>query len=235
MAKLVWDDTGKHFYETGVDHGVLYTLDNNKEYKNAEVWNGLTSVTASPSGAEETKLWADNINYASLRSAESFGGTIEAYTYPDDFAECDGTAELVTGAYIGQQPRATFGLAYRTLVGNEVDLNDHGYKLHLIWGCSCSPSQKQYSTVNDSPEAISFSWEFTTTPVPVTGFKPTSEMTIDSRSVDSEDIKALEAQLFGVNAVEADVENEVEAVAEVEPWLPLPDTVISILNGTWAG
>ena len=235
MAKLVWDDTGKHFYETGVDHGVLYTLDNNKEYKNAEVWNGLTSVTASPSGAEETKLWADNINYASLRSAESFGGTIEAYTYPDDFAECDGTAELVTGAYIGQQPRATFGLAYRTLVGNEVDLNDHGYKLHLIWGCSCSPSQKQYSTVNDSPEAISFSWEFTTTPVPVTGYKPTSEMTIDSRSVDSEDIKALEAQLFGVNAVEADVENEVEAVAEVEPWLPLPDTVISILNGTWAG
>ena len=235
MAKLVWDDTGKHFYETGVDHGVLYTLDNNKEYKNAEVWNGLTSVTASPSGAEETKLWADNINYASLRSAESFGGTIEAYTYPDDFAECDGTAELVTGAYIGQQPRATFGLAYRTLVGNEVDLNDHGYKLHLIWGCSCSPSQKQYSTVNDSPEAISFSWEFTTTPVPVTGYKPTSEMTIDSRSVDSEAIKALEAQLFGVNAVEADVENEVEAVAEVEPWLPLPDTVISILNGTWAG
>ena len=235
MAKLVWDDTGKHFYETGVDHGVLYTLDTNKEYKNAEVWNGLTSVTASPSGAEETKLWADNINYASLRSAESFGGTIEAYTYPDDFAECDGTAELVSGAYIGQQPRATFGLAYRTLIGNEVDLNDHGYKLHLVWGCSCSPSQKQYSSVNDSPEAITFSWEFTTTPVPVTGFKPTSEMTIDSRYVDSEALIALEAQLFGVNAVEADVENEVEAVAEVEPWLPLPDTVISILNGTWEG
>lgn len=229
MAKLVWDDTGKHFYETGVDHGVLYTLDDNKEYKNAEVWNGLTSVTASPSGAEETKLWADNINYASLRSAESFGGTIEAYTYPDDFAECDGTAELVTGAYIGQQTRATFGLAYRTLIGNEVDLNDHGYKLHLVWGCSCSPSQKQYSTVNDSPEAITFSWEFTTTPVPVTGFKPTSEMTIDSRYVDSDALGDLEAQLFGVDE---DQSNEVE---EVTAWLPLPDTVISILNGTWEG
>lgn len=229
MAKLVWDDTGKHFYETGVDHGVLYTLDANKEYKNAEVWNGLTSVTASPSGAEETKLWADNINYASLRSAESFGGTIEAYTYPDDFAECDGTAELVSGAYIGQQPRATFGLAYRTLIGNEVDLNDHGYKLHLVWGCSCSPSQKQYSTVNDSPEAITFSWEFTTTPVPVTGFKPTSEMTIDSRYIDSDALEDLEAQLFGVDE---DQSNEVE---EVTAWLPLPDTVISILNGTWEG
>ena len=233
MPELVWDAPGYHFYETGVDHGVLYTLDTNKAYKNAEVWNGLTSVTASPSGAEETKLWADNINYASLRSTESFGGTIEAYTYPDTFAECDGTAEMISGAYIGQQPRATFGLAYRTLVGNEVDLNDHGYKLHLIWGCSCSPSQKQYSTVNDSPEAITFSWEFTTTPVPVTGHKPTSEMVIDSRSCDSTKLARLEAQLFGVNAVEAS--QGVSAVADVVPWLPLPDQVIAILNGTYSG
>ena len=232
MAKLVWDATGEHFYETGVDHGVLYTLDDNKEYKNAEVWNGLTSITASPSGAEETKLWADNINYASLRSMESYGGTIEAYTYPDTFAECDGTAELVTGAYIGQQPRATFGLAYRTLVGNEVDLNDHGYKIHLVWGCSCSPSQKQYSTVNDSPEAITFSWEFTTTPVPVTGHKATSEMIIDSNECDSEALADLEAQLFGVDAVEAS--QGVAAVEEVTPWLPMPDDVIAILNGTYS-
>lgn len=235
MAKLVWDATGEHFYETGVDHGVLYTLDQDKKYKEAEVWNGLTSVSASPSGAEETKLWADNINYASLRSAETFGGTIEAYTYPDKFAECDGTAEVITGAYIGQQPRALFGLAYRTLVGNEVDLNDHAYKLHLVWGCTCSPSEKQYSTVNDSPEAITFSWEFTTTPVPVTGYKPTSEMTIDSRKVDSEGLTALEAQLFGVDAVEANLANNVEAVEEVNPWLPMPDEVIAIINGTWEG
>lgn len=235
MAKLVWDATGEHFYETGVDHGVLYTLDQNKKYKEAEVWNGLTSVSASPSGAEETKLWADNINYASLRSAETFGGTIEAYTYPDKFAECDGTAEVITGAYIGQQPRALFGLAYRTLVGNEVDLNDHAYKLHLVWGCTCSPSEKQYSTVNDSPEAITFSWEFTTTPVPVTGYKPTSEMTIDSREVDSEGLAALEAQLFGVDAVEANLANNVEAVEEVNPWLPMPDEVIAIINGSWEG
>ena len=235
MAKLVWDATGEHFYETGVDHGVLYTLDQNKKYKEAEVWNGLTSVSASPSGAEETKLWADNINYASLRSAETFGGTIEAYTYPDKFAECDGTAEVVTGAYVGQQPRALFGLAYRTLVGNEVDLNDHAYKLHLVWGCTCSPSEKQYSTVNDSPEAITFSWEFTTTPVPVTGYKPTSEMTIDSREVDSEGLAALEAQLFGVDAVEANLANNVEAVEEVNPWLPMPDEVIAIINGSWEG
>lgn len=233
MAKLVWDDVGEHLYETGVDHGVLYTLDDDKAYKNAEVWDGLTSISASPSGAEETKLWADNINYASLRSMESYGGTIEAYTYPDTFAECDGTAELVTGAYIGQQPRAVFGLAYRTIVGNEVDLNDHGYKIHLIWGASCSPSQKQYSTVNDSPEAITFSWEFTTTPVPVTGYKPTSEMIIDSNECDDEALAALEAQLFGVDAVEADLANNVDAVEEVDPWLPTPDVVIAILNGTW--
>lgn len=220
MPELVWDAPGKHFYETGVDHGVLYTLDTNKDYKVPEVWNGLTSVTASPSGAEETKLWADNINYASLRSTESFGGTIEAYAYPNNFMACDGTAEPVTGVYLGQQPRTTFGLAYRTLVGNEVDLNDHAYKLHLIYGCTCSPSQKQYSTVNDSPEAITFSWEFTTTPVNVTGYKPTSEIVIDSREFTTQaqqtKLATLEGKLFGTQNTTA--------------YLPLPAEVISTLS-----
>ena len=220
MAKLVWDAPGTHLYETGVDHGVLYTLDANKAYTVAEVWNGLTSVTASPSGAEETKLWADNINYASLRSAETFGGTIEAYTYPDNFMACDGTASPVPGLFIGQQPRATFGLAYRTLIGNEVDLNDHGYKIHIIYGASCSPSQKQYSSVNDSPEAITFSWEFTTTPVPVLNNKPTAEIVIDSTKFESSAAKAklatLEGKLFGTDNTNA--------------YLPLPDEVISTLS-----
>jgi len=226
MAKLVWDAPGKHFYETGVDHGVLYTLDANKEYKVPEVWNGLTSVTASPSGADETKLWADNINYASLRSTETFGGTIEAYAYPDSFMKCDGTAEPVTGVYIGQQPRAMFGLVYRTLVGNEVDLNDHAYKLHLIYGCTCSPSQKQYNTVNDSPDAITFSWEFTTTPVAFTvnnvTYKPTSEIVIDSREFPKQQngdpnvkLAALEDKLFGTSNANA--------------YLPLPAEVLSTL------
>ena len=223
MAKLVWDAPGKHFYETGVDHGVLYTLDADKAYTIAEAWNGLTSVTASPSGAEETKLWADNINYASLRSMESFGGTIEAYAYPDNFMACDGTVEPVPGVYIGQQPRAMFGLAYRTLVGNEVDLNDHAYKLHLIYGATCSPSQKQYNTVNDSPEAITFSWEFTTTPVSFTRngitYKPTSEIVIDSREFTTTAAKAklttLEDQLFGT--------------ASASAYLPLPAEVVSTL------
>ena len=227
MAKLVWDAPGTHLYETGVDHGVLYTLDANKAYTIAEVWNGLTSVTASPSGAEETKLWADNINYASLRSAESFGGTIEAYTYPNNFMACDGTASPVAGLYIGQQPRSMFGLAYRTLVGNEVDLNDHGYKLHLIYGATCSPSQKQYSTVNDSPEAISFSWEFTTTPVSFsvgnTTYKPTAEIVIDSTKFPKQPngdpnakLAALEDKLFGSTNTSA--------------YLPLPAEVISTLS-----
>lgn len=223
MAKLVWDAPGTHLYETGVDHGVLYTLNANKAYTVAEVWNGLTSVTASPSGAEETKLWADNINYASLRSAETFGGTIEAYTYPDNFMACDGTASPVPGLFIGQQPRATFGMAYRTLIGNEVDLNDHGYKIHIIYGASCSPSQKQYNTVNDSPEAITFSWEFTTTPVPVLNNKPTAEIVIDSTKFPKQQngdpnvkLATLEGKLFGTDNTNA--------------YLPLPDEVISTLS-----
>lgn len=227
MAKLVWDAPGTHLYETGVDHGVLYTLDANKAYTIAEVWNGLTSVTASPSGAEETKLWADNINYASLRSAESFGGTIEAYTYPNNFMACDGTASPVAGLYIGQQPRSMFGLAYRTLVGNEVDLNDHGYKLHLIYGATCSPSQKQYSTVNDSPEAISFSWEFTTTPVSFSvgniTYKPTAEIVIDST-------KFPKQQNGDPNAKLAALEDKLFGSSNTSAYLPLPAEVISTLS-----
>lgn len=227
MAKLVWDAPGTHLYETGVDHGVLYTLDANKAYTIAEVWNGLTSVTASPSGAEETKLWADNINYASLRSAESFGGTIEAYTYPNNFMACDGTASPVTGLYIGQQPRTMFGLAYRTLIGNEVDLNDHGYKLHLIYGATCSPSQKQYSTVNDSPEAITFSWEFTTTPVSFsvgnTTYKPTAEIVIDST-------KFPKQQNGDPNAKLAALEDKLFGSSNTSAYLPLPAEVISTLS-----
>lgn len=227
MAKLVWDAPGTHLYETGVDHGVLYTLDANKAYTIAEVWNGLTSVTASPSGAEETKLWADNINYASLRSAESFGGTIEAYAYPNNFMACDGTASPVAGLYIGQQPRSMFGLAYRTLVGNEVDLNDHGYKLHLIYGATCSPSQKQYSSVNDSPEAITFSWEFTTTPVSFsvgnTTYKPTAEIVIDST-------KFPKQQNGDPNAKLAALEDKLFGSSNTSAYLPLPAEVISTLS-----
>lgn len=216
MSKLVWDKVSEHLYETGVDHGVLYRLDQNKEYKNAVVWNGLTGVTESPSGADETKLWADNIKYISLRAAEEFGGTIEAYTYPDEFAECDGSAMVAPGVYAGQQNRAMFGLSYRTVVGNDTDLNEHGYKLHLVYGATCSPSEKSYSTINDSPEAITFSWEFSTTPVPVTGFKPTANIVVDSTKVDAAKLKALEDILYGTD--------------ENEAYLPTPDEVIALLK-----
>lgn len=221
MSKLVWDAASQHLYETGVDHGVLYTLDANKEYKNAHVWNGLTAVNESPSGADETKLWADNIKYVSLRAAEEFGGTIEAYTYPDAFAACDGSKELAPGVYAGQQQRETFGLCYRTVLGNDTDLNDHGYKLHLVYGCTCSPSEKAYATINDSPEAITFSWEFTTNPVAVTGAKATSCITIDSTKVNKSRLEALEDALYGT-------END-------SAYLPLPDEVVSIISGTSVG
>ena len=216
MSKLVWDKVSEHLYETGVDHGVLYRLDQNKEYKNAVVWNGLTGVTESPSGADETKLWADNIKYISLRAAEEFGGTIEAYTYPDEFAECDGSAMVAPGVYAGQQNRAMFGLSYRTVVGNDTDLNEHGYKLHLVYGATCSPSEKSYSTINDSPEAITFSWEFSTTPVPVTGFKPTANIVVDSTKVDAAKLEALKDILYGTDQNEA--------------YLPTPDEVIALLK-----
>lgn len=216
MSKLVWDKVSEHLYETGVDHGVLYRLDQNKEYKNAVVWNGLTGVTESPSGADETKLWADNIKYISLRAAEEFGGTIEAYTYPDEFAECDGSAMVAPGVYAGQQNRAMFGLSYRTVVGNDTDLNEHGYKLHLVYGATCSPSEKSYSTINDSPEAITFSWEFSTTPVPVKGFKPTANIVVDSTKVDATKLEALKDILYGTD--------------EKEAYLPTPDEVITLLK-----
>lgn len=222
MAKLTWDDTGKRLYETGVDRGVLYTLGaSSNTYDSGVAWNGLTGVTESPSGAEATDLYADNIKYLSMRSAETFGATIEAYTYPDEFAECDGSAELATGVVIGQQTRKTFGLCYRTVLGNDVNLNDHGYKLHLIYGCTASPSEKGYATINDSPEAITFSWEITTTPVNVTGFKPTACITIDSTKADPECLAALEDALYG---------SDTGGSGGTAPRLPLPDEVKTLMT-----
>ena len=191
MSKIVWDKTGERFYETGVKYGVLY-IPTNGVYSKGVAWNGLTAVTESPSGAEATPLYADDTKYLNLMSNEEFGATIEAYTYPDEFAECDGSASIATGVMIGQQSRKTFGLCYRTTLGNDTDGNDHGYKLHLIYGALAAPSEKGYSTINDSPEAITFSWEVTTTPVSVTGFKPTASITIDSTKADPAKLTALE-------------------------------------------
>ena len=202
FAPLVWDESGKHFYETGVKQGVLYPMEGGT-YGDGVAWNGLTAITETPSGAEETALYADDIKYLSLTSVEEFGGTIEAYTYPDEFAECDGSASLVEGVSIGQQTRKSFGLVYKTMIGNDVDGNDHGYKLHLIYGAKASASERAYSTVNDSPEAITFSWEFTTTPVSVDGFKPTSCVTIDSTKADPTKLTALEKVLFGSETANA--------------------------------
>lgn len=218
--KLIWDQTGERFYETGVDHGVLYPVKDGA-YSAGVAWNGLTAVTESPSGAEASPIYADNIKYLNLVSAEEFGATIEAYTYPDEFAECDGSASIATGVYIGQQSRKTFGLSYRTVLGNDVDSNDYGYKLHLIYGALAAPSEKGYSTINDSPEAITFSWEVTTTPVNVAGFKPTACVTIDSTKADADKLAALEAILYGSEDAEAR--------------LPLPDEIVSIMGAVVAG
>lgn len=215
MTKLTWDETSKRLYETGVRQGVLYPQDNSGAYPKGVAWNGLTAITESPSGAEETALWADDIKYLSLRSAEEFGATIEAYTYPDEFAICDGSAELATGVIIGQQPRKPFGLCYRTVLGNDTELDAHGYKLHLIYGATASPSERAYQTVNDSPEAITFSWEMTTVPVAVKDARPTACVTIDSTKVDSEKLKALEKVLYGDENTEAR--------------LPLPDEIKTLL------
>lgn len=184
MSKITWDQTGEHFYETGVDHGVLYTIDNNNAYSTGVAWNGLTGVTESPSGAEASPLYADNIKYLNLISAEEFGATVECYTYPDEFMECNGEKSLVPGVVAGQQARKSFGLSYRTQVGNDVKGSDYGYKLHLIYGCQASPSDRSYATINDSPDAITFSYEINTTPVDVgvEGFKPTASIVIDSRN-----------------------------------------------------
>lgn len=220
MSKLVWDKTGERLYETGVDHGVLYPIQAGGVYSKGVAWNGLSAVTESPSGAEASPFYADNIKYLNLMSAEEFGATVEAYMYPDEFAECDGSAEIATGVSIGQQARKVFGLSYRTLLGNDVDSNDYGYKLHLIYGALAAPSEKGYSTINDSPEPITLSWEITTTPVNVAGFKPTACVTIDSTKVDATKLAALEAILYGSDDVEAR--------------LPLPDELITILGDSQA-
>ena len=218
MAKLVWDKTGEHLYETGVDHGVLYFPDASGAYKNGVVWNGLTSVTESPSGAEATGQYADNIKYLNLISAEEFGATIEAFTYPEEFEAANGNKELVaeSGVYIGQQARSVFGFCYRTMIGNDTDGQEHGYKLHLVYGCQVTPSEKNYQTINDSPEAMTLSWELSTTPVNVTGHKPTALLVIDSTKIASEKLTAIEAKLYG------DASND--AV------LPSPDEIAEILN-----
>lgn len=218
MSKLVWDKTGERYYETGVKNGVLY-IPTEGVYSKGVAWNGLTAVTESPSGAEATALYADDMKYLSLYSAEEFGATIEAYTYPDEFAQCDGSAELTKGVSIGQQTRKTFGLCYRTTVGNDTDGNDYGYKLHMIYGCMASPSEKAYATINDSPEAITFSWEVTTTPVSVAGFKPTASITIDSTKADPTKLAALEDILYGKDG---------EPGSEAR--LPLPDEIKTLMS-----
>ena len=215
MSKLIWDNTGERYYETGVKNGVLY-VQSAGAYPKGVAWNGLTAVTESPSGAEPTPLYADDITYLNLMSAEEFGATIEAYTYPDEFMECDGSAALTTGVYIGQQSRKSFGLCYRTTLGNDSVGNDYGYKLHLIYGALAAPSEKAYATINDSPEAITFSWEVSTTPVNVSGHKPTATIVIDSTKVDAEKLAALEAVLYGS--------------AEKEASLPMPDEVAAIIG-----
>ena len=218
MAVLSWDAVGERFYETGVDKGVLYIPDSQGAYINGVAWNGLTSVSESPSGAESPPQYADNIKYLNLISAEEFSATIEAFTYPDEFAQFDGLSVPYAGVTIGQQPRKTFGLSYRTQVGNDLEGNDFGYKLHLIYGCQASPSEKAYNTINDSPEAITFSWEISTTPAPVTGGKPTSIITVDSTKVDATALAALEDFLYGT--------------AGTDPSLPTPDAVVALFAGT---
>ena len=216
MSKIVWDKTGDRLYETGVKKGVLYPRNESGIYDKGVAWNGLTAVTESPSGAEATPMYADDIKYLNLISAEEFGATIEAYTYPDEFAACDGSAELATGVTIGQQNRKTFGLCYKTTLGNDVDGNNYGYKLHIIYGCVATPSEKAYASINDSPEAITFSWEVTTTPVSVNGFKPTASLVIDSTKAEAAKLTALEDILYGAEAT--------------EPRLPLPDEIATLMS-----
>lgn len=218
MSKLVWDQTGEREYETGVKNGVLYVQGEGGTYPKGVAWNGLISVTESPSGAEATALYADDIKYLNLMSNEEFGATIEAYMSPEEFDQCDGTASIATGVSIGQQKRKTFGMAYKTTIGNDVDGNDYGYKIHLIYGALAAPSEKAYSTINDSPEAMTLSWELSTTPVNVKGFKPTASVVIDSTKADPTKLKKLEEILFGGESAEAR--------------LPLPDEIVSIVGTT---
>lgn len=223
MSKLVWDATGDRVYETGVDHGVLYVRDDNGDYPLGVAWSGLTTVTESPSGAESTKTYADNIVYLNLISVEEFSATIEAYTYPDEFAACDGSAELVPGVFVGQQDRKTFGFAYRTIVGNDTKGNAYGHKLHLVYGATAAPSEKAHATVNDSPEAVTFSWDVSTIPTEVgtlggNEYKPTATITVDSTKVDEDAYAALEAALFGTSGA--------------DPYLPSPAEVYAMFSGT---
>ena len=214
--KLVWDNVGERFYETGVKNCALYLQSTNGSYPKGVAWNGISAINESPSGAESSPIYADDTKYLNLISNEELSASIEAYTYPDEFSECDGSAEIATGITIGQQPRKAFGLAYKTTLGNDIVGNEYGYKLHLLYGCKAAPSEKAYSTINDSPEAITFSWEISTTPVNVKGFKPTSNLTIDSSKVDPEKLAALEAILFGSESAEAR--------------LPLPDEIITLVG-----
>lgn len=218
MAKLTWDDTGKKIYETGVDRGVLYPITTGTTYGTGIPWNGLTAVNESPSGAESNPQYADNIKYLDLTSAEEFGFTIEAFTYPVEFEECDGSAQLAEGVTIGQQTRKMFGFSYRSLVGNDTQGTDYGYKIHLVYGCKASPSEKSRSTVNDSPEAITFSWEITTTPVNVNGHKPTSHLVVDTTVAEATKVTALETKLYGNDS-------------SGTPALPMPDEVYTMFQG----
>lgn len=215
MAKLVWDQTGERLYETGVKQGVLYVQEAGT-YQAGVAWNGLTAVTESPEGAEATALYADDIKYLNLISNEELKATVEAYMYPEEFAACNGEASLSTGVVIGQQTRKPFGLCYKTTVGNDTEGNDHGYKIHILYGCTAAPSEKAYATINDSPEAITFSWEITTTPVEVTGHRPTASITIDSTKVDETKLKTLEDKLYGTESGEAE--------------LPLPNEIVELLK-----
>ena len=221
MSKIEWDKNGERLFETGVKNAVVYPMNSTtKKYDTGYAWNGVTGITESPEGAEATALYADNIKYLNLYSAEEFKATLEAYMYPPAFETLDGTAEIATGVNIGQQKRGVFGLSYRTEIGSDLDGNSHGYKLHLIYGCQASPSEKGFSTINDSPEAISFSWELTTTPVNVTGKTPTALVTIDSTKIDAKALEAIEAKLYGTD--------------DVEPYLPLPDEIVEIVNAAVA-
>lgn len=215
MSKIVWDKRGEHFFESGVENGVLYPCKDG-EYQKGVAWNGLTSVSESPSGAEPTALYADNIKYLNLQSVEEFGCTIEAYTYPDEFNPCQGVKELADGVTIGQQVHEEFGLSYKTRIGNDTESTDHGYKIHLVYGCLAQPTEKGYETINDTPDAITFSWEVSTTPVPVAGNKPSASLTIDSTKVDEEKLAKLEEVLYGSESK--------------EPRLPLPDEVLNIIK-----
>lgn len=216
MAKLVWDEVGSRFFETGVKNGVLFVQNDEGGYNTGVVWNGLTAVTESPSGAEETPLYADDIKYVVFYSNEEFGATVEAYTYPEEFEQCDGSASLGKGISVGQQARRSFALVYKTAVGNDIQGQDFGYKIHIIYGCKAAPSEKAFATVNDSPEAVTFSWEISTVPVNVEGLKPTATVVIDSTKCDKEHLAAIEAKLFGTETEEST--------------LLLPDEIKALMN-----